>query len=87
VTLTAPVAGATFNSSLMLAANAADDKGVVKVVFSIDGTAVATDTSAPWTTTWKPGRRVAYGQHVVKATAYDAAGLTAAASTTVTRVH
>ncbi len=87
VTLGAPSQGATFTSSLKFSAAATDDKAVTKVVFSVDGSAVATDTSAPWAATWRAGKRTGYGPHTVKATAYDAAGLTASSQASVTRVR
>lgn len=85
IQLTSPAQGATFNRDLAMAAAASDDRGVVKVEFSVDGTLVRTDTEAPYSYTWGKARKLAWGEHRVEARAYDAAGLTAAHSVTAIR--
>ncbi|WP_043317373.1 glycosyl hydrolase family 18 protein [Microbulbifer sp. HZ11] len=53
--ITAPTAGSTHNEndSVVLSASASDSDGTVtSVEFFIDGALVATDTTAPWQTTW-----------------------------------
>ncbi|WP_406829058.1 glycosyl hydrolase family 18 protein [Microbulbifer sp. ARAS458-1] len=53
--ITAPTAGSTHNEndSVVLSASASDSDGTVtSVEFFIDGALVATDTAAPWQTTW-----------------------------------
>jgi hypothetical protein len=86
VRLTAPTAGATFSSNLAIAADAGDDRGVSRVEFWVAGKLVNTDSSAPYSYSWRAGRKDSYGQYVVTAKAFDAAGLSASASVTVTRV-
>jgi len=76
VSLTSPANGQTVSGTIAYAANAADDKGVARVLFYADSTLLATDTSAPYggslnTTT------LANGTHTLRAVAYDASGLTA----------
>jgi hypothetical protein len=86
IDLTSPVQGATFVSSLTLAAAATDDVAVERVEFRVDGKLVFTDRSAPYQTTWTPGRNIKLGDHQVSARAYDAQGLAATATVTVRRV-
>ncbi|MEA2139080.1 MAG: hypothetical protein QOG56_2230 [Solirubrobacteraceae bacterium] len=90
---TAPAAGASVSGVLWESANsgpagrcevaASDDVAVARVVFSVDGTALNADDSAPYdcrfdTTT------VADGSHTLKAVAYDSADNASTASRTVT---
>jgi hypothetical protein len=58
-------------TNVVISAAATDNVGVTKVEFSVDGTIIATDTTAPYSTPWVPG---VAGLHSVLATAYDAAG-------------
>jgi hypothetical protein len=88
VLLLDPTAGAAFDRQLYMEASASDDAGVAKVVFQVDGKAVATDTAAPYAYTWAVPRKLAYGGHTVTAVAYDSAGLTtASAPVSVTRAR
>jgi hypothetical protein len=87
VTLAAPSAGATFTSTLAMAATAGDDHGVRRVEFWVDGTRVARDGTAPYAATYTAGRSVSYGVHTVTVRAFDAAGLARSAAVTVTRVR
>lgn len=74
ITLTSPVDGTTIPNTLTITADAADDLGILRVEFTIDGTIVGTVTSAPYTfTTTMP---VALGPHLIVATAYDAVNKT-----------
>jgi hypothetical protein len=73
VSVTAPAAGATVSGTAMLAASASDNVGVTRVTWYVDGTAVADDTSAPWSQAWSSAS-VADGAHSVTAKAQDAAG-------------
>lgn len=86
VTLSAPVSGSSFSTSLAFAANASDAKGISKVQFWIDGHLIHTSTSAPYSYTWSVSKKISYGTHTVKAVAYDPAGLSASATASVTRV-
>ena len=84
VSITAPANGATvFGSSVALAATAADNVGVTKVEFRVDGVLLTTDSSAPYTATWDASTAAA-GAHTITATAYDAAGNTTVSSVSVT---
>src|SRR5207244_2318593 len=47
VVLTSPSAGSV-SGTVNYAANVADDKGVTRVVFKVDGATVADKTAAPW---------------------------------------
>jgi polysaccharide biosynthesis protein PslG len=85
VRLTAPGDRAEVTRRMSLAAVASDDRKVVKVVFAVDGRDLATDTTAPYSASWQPDRRLAYGEHVVTATAHDSAGQRASASVTVVK--
>jgi polysaccharide biosynthesis protein PslG len=86
VALTSPLPGSTFTSNVCMSAAASDDHAVTKVTFSVDGKLVATDTSAPYSYVWTASKNTTYKQHTVLATAYDASGLTAKSSATITRV-
>jgi hypothetical protein len=87
VRLTAPLAGSTFNRSLVMAADASDDAGVARVEFWVDGARVAADTSAPYSFTWGKARKLSFGPHVVTARAYDAEGLSTSASAVAVRAQ
>ena len=75
VSLTAPTSGATVGGSATLTANASDNIGVTNVSFNVDGTSIASVSSAPYTTVWSSAG-VADGSHTLTATAKDAAGNT-----------
>ena len=86
VSLTAPTEGSTFTSTVSMSATASDDGGVTKVEFYFDGKLKAADSTAPYSHSFNVHRKTAYGPHKVAVKAYDAAGLTASSSVTVTRV-
>jgi Bacterial Ig domain/Calcineurin-like phosphoesterase len=73
VSITAPSAGATLSGTVTLSASASDNVGVTRVTWYVDGTQVASDTSAPWSQPWNSAT-VADGGHSVVAKAQDAAG-------------
>jgi hypothetical protein len=75
VALTTPADGSTVSGSVQLAATASDDVGVVKVEFLVNGSLVATDTSAPYTATWDSATAL-NGKAQLAARAWDAAGNT-----------
>jgi hypothetical protein len=69
--ITAPVDGATVSTgSVTVQADAADNVGVTSVALKVDGSTVATDTSAPYSFTWNAGA----GSHQLQTVASDAAG-------------
>jgi glucose/arabinose dehydrogenase len=73
VSITAPTAGATVSGSVTVSATATDNVGVADVQFLVDGTAIADDTSAPYSIAWD-SRGVPNGAHDITAIARDAAG-------------
>jgi subtilisin family serine protease len=83
VSLSAPQNGTTVSGTVSINANASDNVGVTKVVFSVDGATVATDTTAPYSTPWNT-TSIANGSHTITAKAYDAANNTTSATVTVT---
>ena len=73
VSLTSPVAGASFTApaSVNLAASANDPEGrLARVEFYVNGALVGTDTSSPYTLTWS----LAAGNYAITAAAFDAEG-------------
>lgn len=84
--LTSPSSGTTvgLGKTVSLAADATSMNGVVsKVEFLVNGTVVATDTSAPYTASWIPG---AVGNYTISALATDNTGLTAATAGATVKV-
>ena len=76
VAMTSPPNGATVSGTFMIAADAADDVGVVGVRFKLDGVNMgAEDLTAPYSTTFGTGG-VPNGVHTLTAVARDAAGNT-----------
>jgi uncharacterized protein (TIGR03118 family) len=77
VAVTAPAAAATVNGIVSLAANATDNVGVARVVFSVrvgtTTTEIATATAAPFGVSWNTGT-VANGAATLTAAAFDAFG-------------
>ena len=69
VEITAPADGATVADGFTVEATAADDKGVLRVEFSIDGAVAGSDDTAPYAFVTATG--LAPGDHTVQATAYD----------------
>ncbi|MFY2561576.1 M20/M25/M40 family metallo-hydrolase [Corallococcus terminator] len=82
VAITAPSTGATVSGLVTLAANAADNVGIGRVEFFVDGNLVSTATTLPHAGAWNSAA-VANGSHVVTARAYDLIGNTTT-STAVT---
>lgn len=77
VAITAPAAASTVSGTVNVTANAADNVGVARVVFSVrvgtTTTEIATDTSAPFSASWNTGG-TANGAATLTATAFDAFG-------------
>jgi peptidoglycan/xylan/chitin deacetylase (PgdA/CDA1 family) len=83
VSIATPAANAAVSGAVSLSANAADDKGVAKVQFQIDGANFGSAaTAAPYTASWD-SKTVADGAHTVAAIATDTDGV----STTSTKVN
>jgi acyl carrier protein len=74
IRITAPAEGAVLNGIVVIAADAADDIGVIGVQFLVDGAALgAEDTSHPYSATWDTAAS-AGGSHTLTARARDASG-------------
>jgi uncharacterized protein (TIGR03118 family) len=77
VAITAPAAAATVSGTVTVNANATDNVGVARVVFSVrvgtTTTEIATDTTAPYSASWNTGA-VANGTATLTAAAFDAFG-------------
>jgi subtilisin family serine protease len=73
VAITSPAQGATVFVQTTLSANASDNHAVARVDFYDGSTFIGTDTTAPYSVTWKT-TLVSRGAHTLTARAYDAAG-------------
>ncbi len=83
VSLVSPVNGQTVQNTISLLANASDDLGVTKVEFYQGSNLIFSDTTSPYTTSFNT-RTLPNGPATFSAKAYDAAGLDATSSITVT---
>src|SRR5262249_34537286 len=72
VPLTAPLGGAVVSGAATLTATAADNVGVTRVDFLVDGVLLASDAAAPWSASWNTAT-AANGAHSLTARAFDAA--------------
>jgi hypothetical protein len=81
VRLTSPADGATVHGTITLTATAADDVGVGKVEWLVNGTVLAGKAVSPYSFDWASG---ASGQVTITARALDAARNSATSSITVT---
>lgn len=73
VTLTAPTEGTTVNGIIPIMADAADNVGVTRVDFYVDGNYIGNDTESPYSCNWNSAS-VNNGSHALTARAFDAAG-------------
>jgi hypothetical protein len=73
VSITSPANGSTIGRSVTVTVNAQDNVQVVRTELYVNGSKVATSTSAPFTLKWNP-RKVSAGQYQVYVKAFDAAG-------------
>ncbi len=74
VAITAPVDGAVVRGVVAIDADANDSaSGVEQVEFAVDGVALSTDTTAPYSASWDASSATV-GAHVLTATARDLAG-------------
>jgi hypothetical protein len=81
-----PAAGATVKGTLegsTCLMTAADDRGVSRIVISVDGNVLETEKYAPYEC-WLDTTKLADGSHTLAATAYDAAGNSRTATAAVT---
>lgn len=82
VSIASPSAGQTVSGTIAYAANATDNAGVSRVDFSVDSTALVSDSAAPYGGSLDT-TKLANGTHVLKAVAYDAQGLSAASQVSI----
>jgi hypothetical protein len=73
VSITSPVNGSSVTSTITVTASASDNIGVSQVSFDVDGTAVSSDASAPYSFSLNSGT-LSSGIHTITARAKDAAG-------------
>ena len=83
--ITAPSSGATVTGTVSVTANAADNVGVTRVEFLLDGALQSTDTSAPFAWSWNT-TTVANGSHTLSSRAFDAANNSATSAGVVVSV-
>jgi poly(hydroxyalkanoate) depolymerase family esterase len=76
VNISAPAGGSNVSGTVTVTATAADDTGVARVEFFVDGELLATDTSAPYSFAWNTAAE-SNGPHALKAVAFDTAGQSA----------
>jgi hypothetical protein len=83
VSIASPEESAVVSGSVVIEAAATDDSSdVVMVAFAVDGSAVTTDSTAPFSAVWNAAD-AAVGNHTITATAYDGAGNSAVATRSV----
>ena len=73
MSITAPASGATVNGAVTITTTTADNVGVASVRFTLDGTVLGTDTSAPFAWTWDT-TSASNGVHGLKAFVRDTSG-------------
>jgi subtilisin family serine protease len=78
----APTAGATLSGTISVQVSATDNQRVASVTLLVDGAAVGSDNTAPYTFAWNTAA-VANGTHTLTATAQDEAGNSASATNPV----
>lgn len=70
VSIVEPKASTTVSGAVVVSATANDNYGLDRVEFLVDERVIATDYSAPYSTTWSTGM-ADNGEHTLTATAYD----------------
>lgn len=86
VSISEPADGATVSGTVAIAATASDDVGVSQVVFYVDGSQIGSDETAPYEISWDTTASTD-GEHVLTATAFDAAGNTGNAAAVAVTVN
>lgn len=69
--ITSPANGSSVYGPVTVTADASDDRGVASVDLLVDGSVVASDSSAPYSFSWSA---TAVGNHTLQVVAHDAAG-------------
>ncbi len=80
-----PTASSSVSGSVTVSASAADNVGVARVDLKVNGTVVASDSSAPYNFTWDT-TGVANGMNNLVVVAYDAAGNAGVSATVAVNV-
>jgi hypothetical protein len=83
--IAAPLANSSVSGLVCVTVNASDNVGVARVDLKVNGTVVATDTSAPYTFSWD-STGSANGMASIVAVAYDAAGNAGTSATVAVNV-
>jgi hypothetical protein len=83
--ISAPLASSSVSGLVAVNVSASDNVGVARVELKVNGTVVATDSSAPFGFSWD-STGVANGMATLVATAYDAAGNVASSSSVAVNV-
>jgi hypothetical protein len=78
--IAAPLGGASVSGAVAVSVNAADNVGVARVDLKVNGTVVASDSSAPYAFSWNSAG-APNGMASLVAVAYDAAGNAGASGT------
>ncbi|KQW87275.1 peptidase S8 [Massilia sp. Root418] len=78
--IAAPLGGASVSGAVAVSVNAADNVGVARVDLKVNGTVVASDSSAPYAFSWNSAG-APNGMASLAAVAYDAAGNAGASGT------
>ena len=73
VLIISPKADSTVGGTVNFAVQALDGFGVDSVVFKVDGVAIGTDISTPFSVSWNT-RASGNGAHALRAEAYDPSG-------------
>lgn len=77
-----PLSSETLKGTVAFSADAKDDAGVTKVEFLVNDGVIATDTTAPYSTSWNT-TGISDGSHTLSVKAYDASGNIGQASASV----
>ena len=86
VSLVAPTDGSTATGNVTLSAAASDASGIASVQFLVDGSAVNTDTSSPYSYSWNSAS-ASNGSHTITAQATDKASNVATSSSVTVNVN
>lgn len=82
VTLTTPTGGSTVKGLVAVNVSASDNVGISRVDLMVNGSKLASDTTAPYSFSWDTSK-VADGSATLTASAYDAAGNFASSSASI----
>ena len=82
VSIISPTSGSTVSGTVTIQVSATDNVGVTQVSVDVDGSLLATGSTAPYNFSWNTSAATS-GTHTITATAKDAAGNSSAISTQV----